>query len=109
MENKKQLVKRILASVLFVVFMLPSAVHIFHQLEGHEHAVSTHKTTNVHTTISKCGVCDHQMTSFNIEFESCPDLFVPKQIIKAVVDKAPLLLHSFTFNNTQLRAPPVFS
>ena len=89
--------------------MLPTAVQLFHVLEGHEHVACTDQKTHVHATKEKCEICSFHFTSFNFEAEKISDVVVQKQFVERAIDFTSLLFHSFKITNAQLRAPPVFS
>lgn len=109
MVYKKQVVKNLVALLLFIALMLPTAIHFFHIFEGHEHNAVTEKSTQVHETISKCDICDFQLASFSYDIANYPDLLLPNNTVKIKINFNSLQLHSFKITNTQLRAPPVFS
>ena len=109
MDSRKQIGKNIVALLLFVALMLPTAVQFFHVFEGHEHNTCSEKTTHIHKSITKCDICDYHLASFNYDIAKYPDLLLPKIPVKIEADFTSLQFHSFQITNTQLRAPPIFS
>ena len=109
MEFKKQFGKYLLALVLFVALTIPTAIQFFHMLEGHEHTACNDKTTHIHDSISKCEICTFHITSFDYDLAKYPDLLVSEISVRVDLKFKSLHFHSFNLNNTQLRAPPIFS
>ena len=109
MGLNKQFGKHIAAFVLVLALMLPSAVQLFHVLEGHEHVACNDHKIHVHATKEKCEICSFHFTSFHFEAVKILDLLVQKQFVERTIDFTSLLFHSFKITNAQLRAPPVFS
>ena len=109
MDYRKQIAKNILALLLFVALMLPTAVQCFHMFEGHKHITCTENTTHIHKSVTECDICDFHLASFNYDLAQFPDLGLPKIPEKVDLDFNSLQLHSFKITNTQLRAPPFLS
>ena len=109
MDYKKQIGKNITALLLFVALMLPSAIQFIHMFEGHDHVACTEQTTHLHETVVKCDVYNIHLASFNYDIVEYPNLSLPKIYVEKKVNFAFLQYHSFIINNTQLRAPPIFS
>jgi len=106
---KKQIGKSIVALVLFVALMTPSAIQFFHTLEGHENITCTKKVTHIHKSISKCEICSFLFTSLNYDIAKYPDLLLPIIFVKVNETFTTSQFHSLQITNKQLRAPPFFS
>ncbi|MBJ7879938.1 hypothetical protein [Gelidibacter salicanalis] len=109
MEYKKQIGKNIVALLLFVALMLPTAIQFLHIFEGHEHISCTDQVTHLHNSDVKCEIGHYYLVSFNYDIAEYPELFLSAIPLKVEADFASLQFHSFKITNTQLRAPPVFS
>jgi hypothetical protein len=109
MDYRKQIGKNIVALLLFVALVLPTAVQFIHMLEGHEHIACTENVTHIHESVTECDICDFHLALFNYDITKYPDLLLPKILVKAEANFTSLQFHSFQITNTQLRAPPIFS
>ena len=109
MDYRKQIGKNIVALLLFVALMLPTAIQLFHMFEGHEHITCSEKTIHIHKSIPKCEICDLHLTASNYHIAEHPNLLLPKIHVKIEANFASLQYHSFKITNTRLRAPPIFS
>ncbi|WP_025663198.1 hypothetical protein [Aquimarina megaterium] len=109
MNHKKQIGKNIVALLLTVALMAPSAIQFFHMLEGREHITCTEKATHIHKSIAKCEICSFLLASFNYNIAKYPDLLLPRIFEKVDETFTSLQFHSFKITNKQLRAPPFFS
>ena len=109
MDYKKQIGKSITAFLLFVALMVPSAIQFIHMFEGHDHVACTEQATHLHETVVKCDVYSIHLASFNYDIAEHPNLLLPKVYVEKKVSFAFLQYQSYLINNTQLRAPPVFS
>ncbi len=109
MEDKKQFGKNLVALLLFVALMVPTAVQFFHMFEAHEHTACSENATHVHQSATKCDVCDFHLASFNYDIAKYPDLELPKISEEVNLNFASLNFQPFKISNAQLRAPPIFS
>ncbi|MFT5078521.1 MAG: hypothetical protein ACI825_001162 [Planctomycetota bacterium] len=109
MDYRKQIGKNIVALLLFVALMLPSAVQFIHMFEAHEHIACTENATHIHESVRECDICDFHLALFNYDIDIYPNLLLPKIPVKVEANFTSLQFHSFQITNTQLRAPPIFS
>ena len=109
MNYKKQIGNNLIALVLFVALMMPSAIQFFHTLEGHEHLTCTEKATHIHKSVTKCEICSFLFTSLNYDIAKHPDLLFPIIFVKVNETFTVLQLHSSKIAHKQLRAPPFLS
>ncbi|MBT0608373.1 hypothetical protein [Aequorivita echinoideorum] len=108
MENKNWFGKNITALLLAIALLLPAAVQFAHAFDEHKHEVCSDQTTHLHETISKCGICDFHLATYNYTISEYPDFIMavlPSEKNQSLYSE---LFYIFTITNTQLRAPPFF-
>lgn len=110
MNHKNKIGKNILVVLLFVVFMLPTAIQFFHLFdEAHEHITCTEKKDHLHQSTTNCDICSFHFTAFNYDLAPYPNFILPTIPVKEEASFASLQYHSFKITNTRLRAPPINS
>jgi hypothetical protein len=110
MDNKKRFGISFSALLLIVALMLPAAVQFAHTFEGHNHVACNDQTTHFHETVTKCGICDFHLASFNYKIAEYPEFVVVVIPSEVINELSSVRFHSFKITNTQLRGPPyIFS
>jgi len=107
--TKKQFGNNIIALLLLISLLSPSAFQFVSIFEKHEHIVCSEQQVHVHESIVECDVCLFHFTPLNYTLAQYKDLevlLIPETIKDSF---ASLLFHSFTVTNIQLRGPPVLT
>lgn len=108
-HTKKQFVNNIIASLLFIFLMIPTAFQFVTIFDTHEHTVCSEQQVHVHTSIVECEICSFHFTSlqYNLVHHKELDVFLFLETTQERTNS--LLFHSFTRTNIQLRGPPALS
>lgn len=109
MEDKNQNVKSIKAIFLWILFVTPTIVNLIHHCDSHGHSGCKEIKAHLHQTQKDCEVCDFNLLTFHYTISKLPH-FEHDEIF-VVLDNFFVFtnFHSFSFEDTQLRAPPIFS
>jgi len=108
-NTKKQFVKSIIASLLLMFLLLPTAFHFVTIFEKHEHIVCSEQKVHVHKSIVECKICSFHFTPLNynlVHHNELEILLIPETTQERTYS---LLFHSFKITNIQLRGPPALS
>tara|TARA_B110000483_G_scaffold139646_1_gene166800 strand:- start:12 stop:356 length:345 start_codon:yes stop_codon:yes gene_type:complete len=108
-HSKKQFVNNIIASLLFIFLMLPSAFQLVTIFEKHEHMVCSEQQVHVHKSVVECEICSFQFTPlhYNLVHHNELDVLLIPETTQERANS--LLFHSFTRTNIQLRGPPALT
>ena len=104
----KQIGKAISSIMLIAALMLPSAIQFSHIFKGHGQVDCKEQSTHFHKEVQDCDICHFHFTYCDYTISSYSDVACPVPQGDSVIEFSPLVLHSFKFTNTQLRAPPLF-
>ena len=106
---KKQFVKNIIASLLLMFLLLPTAFQFVTIFEKHEHIVCSEQQVHVHKSIVECEICSFHFTPLNynlVHHNELEILLIPETTQERTYS---LLFHSFKITNIQPRGPPALS
>ena len=109
MDSKRQVVKNIIASLLLMFLLLPTALQFVTIFEKHEHIVCSEQQVHVHKSIVECEICSFHFTPLNynlVHHNGLEILLIPETTQERTYS---LLFHSFKITNIQLRGPPALS
>ena len=109
MYLKNQIGKNVVAVLLLLAVMLPSAIQFVHMIEGHEGIACNDQSTHIHKSEKVCEVCAFNLTSLSYAIVKYPDLLLIQISVKVSTNYTPTQLYFSTLTNKQLRGPPVFS
>ena len=109
MYLKNQIGKNVVAVLLLLAILLPSAIQFSHMIEGHEGVGCNDQSTHIHKTEKTCEICAFQLTSLSYDIIKYPDLLLTQISVVVNTIFTPLQFHSSILTNKRLRAPPVFS
>jgi hypothetical protein len=108
-NSKIQFVNNIIASLLLIFLLLPTAFHFVTIFEKHEHIVCSEQQVHVHKFIIECEICSFHFTPLNynlVHYNELEMLLIPETTQERAYS---LLFHSFKITNIQLRGPPALS
>ena len=108
-NSKIQFVNNIIASLLLIFLLLPTAFHFVTIFEKHEHIVCSEQQVHVHKFIIECEICSFHFTPLNynlVHYNELEILLIPETTQERTYS---LLFHSFKITNIQLRGPPALS
>jgi len=108
-NSKKQYVKNIIASLLLMFLLLPTALQFVTIFDTHEHMVCSEQQVHVHKSIVECEICSFQFTPLHynlVHNNELEILLIPETTQERTYS---LLFHSFKITNIQLRGPPALS
>tara|TARA_B110000093_G_C12864999_1_gene365045 strand:- start:625 stop:966 length:342 start_codon:yes stop_codon:yes gene_type:complete len=108
-DSEKQFVKNIIASLLLMSLLLPTAFQFASIFDIHQHIVCSEQQVHVHKPIVECKICSFYFTSSNYNLVQQNELERLSISEKIQERGGSLLPHSFTITNTKLRGPPVLS
>ena len=108
-NSKIQFVNNIIASLLLIFLLLPTAFQFVTIFEKHEHIVCSEQQVHVHKFIIECEICSFHFTPLNynlVHYNELEMLLIPETTQERTYS---LLFHSFKITNIQLRGPPALS
>ena len=108
-HSKKQFVNNIIASLLLIFSLLPTAFQFVTIFEKHEHIVCSEQQVHVHKSIVECEICSFHFTPLNynlVHHNELEILLIPETTQERTYS---LLFHLFKITNIQLRGPPALS
>ena len=108
-NSKIQFVNNIIASLLLIFLLLPTAFQFVTIFEKHEHIVCSEQQVHVHKFIIECEICSFHFTPLNynlVHYNELEILLIPETTQERAYS---LLFHSFKITNIQLRGPPALS
>tara|TARA_B100000780_G_C21077281_1_gene433741 strand:+ start:219 stop:548 length:330 start_codon:yes stop_codon:yes gene_type:complete len=108
-DSKRQVVKNIIASLLLILLLLPTALQFVSIFKKHEHTLCSEQQVHVHESTVKCEICSFHFTSSNYNLVQQNELEGLSISEKKPERNGSLLHHSFAITNIQLRGPPVLS
>lgn len=106
--RKKQIVKFLSASVLFIALMLPTIIQFVHVFDVHEHFICTDQESHVHQTPTKCEICTIQFVPFDSNLPKYSEILPPGYDFLQAEDLPTLHIDLLNFNSNPLRGPPSF-
>ena len=107
MDRKKQIVKLLSASALFIALMLPTVIQFVHVFGVHEHIVCTDQDLHVDQTQVKCEICSIQVPIFDYSVADYSEMHHPKINNLQSDTLSPLQFETVFFNSNPLRGPPI--
>ncbi len=108
MNSKNGILKGLVAVLLTVALLLPSAVQFIHNFEDHHHVACTEQVAHLHKAEVKCPICHFHLASFHFKIEeelAVVAMVLPSEEIQEIPS---FLLQTTPQSNKQLRAPPYF-
>ena len=108
-NSKIQFVNNIIASLLLIFLLLPTAFQFVTIFEKHEHIVCSEQQVHVHKFIIECEICSFHFIPLNynlVHYNELEMLLIPETTQERAYS---LLFHSFKITNIQLRGPPALS
>ncbi|MGI9532681.1 hypothetical protein, partial [Lutimonas sp.] len=106
MNRKKQIVKLLSASALFIALMLPTVIQFVHVFGVHEHIVCTDQDLHVDQTEVKCEICAVQFVPFDSNLPQYSQILSPDFDVLQVDELSKLEIDLIIFNSNPLRGPP---
>ena len=108
-EDKNQKIKGFVAVFLWILFVTPTLVNLIHHCDSHGHLECKEIKAHLHQLQTDCEVCDYNILTFDYKINKVPIL--ENNEIFVILDNffVATYFHSFSFKNTKLRAPPIFS
>jgi len=101
--------KPVLALLLWLVLVFPSAFNFIHQFESHNHFECSENKAHIHVLSSECQSCDFNLLSFNYELYEYSELIKFSFSKTKVFDTDLVKVKFYNYNYKQLRAPPSLS
>lgn len=102
-------IKKLIASFLFLVMMLPSLFSFLHQFKSHKHIDCKEVKSHLHELTNECDTCDFNLLSFDFKLVNTFETN-KNQILKTKkTDFKSVFTNLFNPSNKQLRAPPNMS